>query len=151
MLNPHRGQLKRGKCYGMTTCQGSHQPSAASDPPRGAPDFREEGAHGDDIEQGTQRAGFGSLAVGELPIPLATIVYNTDLGLIEDHVEFARRAKRELGDALTIIHAADPRLCGGGWLMDLFIDRSRWPELIRAGYERTVAALRRLRRQPSVR
>ena len=33
--------------------------------------------------------------------------------------------------------------------MDLFIDDSRWPELIRAGYERTAAALRRLRRQPS--
>ena len=56
---------------------------------------------------------------------------------------------RELGDALTIIDAADPRLCRGGWLMDLFIDRSRWPELIRTGYERTTAALRRLRRQPS--
>jgi hypothetical protein len=31
--------------------------------------------------------------------------------------------------------------------MDLFIDRSRWPELIRTGYERTSAALGRLRRQ----
>ena len=187
---------------------------------------------------------FGSLAVGELPIPLATIVYNADLGLIEylgthttpevplgrvvritialppfieavevrghlyfdggvmellpiqpvldqgpfDHVfglnfmlperltpdditgwhrkplgivlasrelqqayqvEFARRAKRELADALTIIDAADPRLCRGGWLMDLFIDRSRWPELIRTGYERTTTALQRLRRQPN--
>jgi len=187
---------------------------------------------------------FGSLAVGELPIPLATIVYNTDLGLIEYlgthttpevplgrvvritvalppfieavdvrghlyvdggvvellpiqpvldhgpfdhvfglnfmlperlapdditgwhrkpmgivlasrelqqayHVEFARRAQRELGDALTIIDAADPRLCRGGWLMDLFIDRSRWPELIRTGYERTTTALQRLRRPPS--
>ena len=94
--------LKRGKCYGMPSCQGSHQPSAASDPPRGAPDFREEGAQGDDIERGTQRAGFGSLAVGELPIPLATIVYNTDLGLIEYHVEFAQtreaRARRRADD-----------------------------------------------------
>jgi predicted acylesterase/phospholipase RssA len=187
---------------------------------------------------------FGTLAVGELPIPLATIVYNTDLGLIEYlgthtspevslgrvvritialppfieavdvrghlyvdggvvellptapvldhgpfdhvfglnfmlperltpdditgwhtkpmgivlasrelqqayHVEFARRAKRELGDALTIIDAADPRLCRGSWLMDLFIDRSRWPELIRTGYERTTAALKPLRRGPN--
>ena len=187
---------------------------------------------------------FGGVAVGELPIPLATIVYNTDLGLIEYlgthttpevplgravritialppfieavevrghlyvdggvvellpiqpvldhgpfdhvfglnfmlperltpdditgwhrkpmgivlasrelqqayHVEFARRAKRELGDALTIIDAADPRLCRGGWLMDLFIDRSRWPELIRTGYERTTAAFERLGHQPS--
>jgi predicted acylesterase/phospholipase RssA len=187
---------------------------------------------------------FDSLAAGELPIPLATIVYNTDLGLIEyfgthatpevpigrliritialppfieavevrghlyvdggvvellpiqpvldhgpfDHafginfmlperltpdditgwhtkpmgivrasrelqqayqVEFARRAKRELGDALTIIDAADPHLCRGGWLIDLFIDRSRWPELIRTGYERTSAALEPLRRRPT--
>jgi predicted acylesterase/phospholipase RssA len=187
---------------------------------------------------------FGPLAVGELPIPLATIVYNTDLGLIDYlgthtspevtlgrvvritialppfieavdvhghlyvdggvvellpiqpvldngpfdhvfglnfmlperltpdditgwhtkpmgivlasrelqqayHVEFARRAKRELGDALTIIDAADPRLCRGAWLMDLFIDRSRWPELIRTGYERTSAALKQLRRPAS--
>jgi len=186
---------------------------------------------------------FGCLGVGELPISLATIAYNTDLGLIEylgthttpevalgrvvritialppfieavevrghlyvdggvvellpiqpvldhgpfDHVfglnfmlperltpdditgwqrkpmgivlasrelqqayqvEFARRAQRELGDVLTIIDAADPRLCRGGWLMDLFIDRSRWPELIRTGYERTTAALERLCRQP---
>ena len=65
------------------------------------------------------------------------------------HVEFARRAQRELGDALTIIDAADPRLCRGGWLMDLFIDRSRWPELIRTGYERTTAALKLLRRRPN--
>jgi hypothetical protein len=65
------------------------------------------------------------------------------------HVEFARRAQRELGGALTIIDAADPRLCRGGWLMDLFIDRSRWPELIRTGYERTSAALKRLRQRPS--
>lgn len=57
------------------------------------------------------------------------------------HVEFARRAARELGDRLTIIDAADPRLCRGAWLYDLFLDRSRWPELIRTGYERTSQAL----------
>jgi NTE family protein len=186
---------------------------------------------------------FGRLAVGELPIPLVTIVYNADLGLIEYfgthatpevpigrlmritialppfieavevrghlyidggvvellptepvlehgpfdhvfainvmlperltpdditgwhtkpmgivratrelqqayHVEFARRAKRELGTTLTIIDAANPGLCRGSWLMDLFIDRSRWPELIRTGYERTTTALERMRRRP---
>ncbi|HEX8975686.1 MAG TPA: patatin-like phospholipase family protein [Gemmatimonadales bacterium] len=63
------------------------------------------------------------------------------------HVEFARRARRELGDALTIIDAADPRLCRGAWLYDLFIDRSRWPELIRDGYERTTSALAPMRRR----
>ena len=61
------------------------------------------------------------------------------------HVEFARRARRELGDALTIIDAADPHLCRGAWLYDLFIDRSSWPELIRIGYERTTRALAPMR------
>ena len=64
------------------------------------------------------------------------------------HVEFARRARRELGDTLTIIDAADPRLCRGAWLYDLFIDRSGWPELIREGYRRTNAALAPMRRRP---
>lgn len=64
------------------------------------------------------------------------------------HVEFARRAQRQLGDALTIIDAADPRLCRGVWLYDLFIDRSRWPELISEGYERTTQALAPMRRRP---
>lgn len=63
------------------------------------------------------------------------------------HVEFARRARRELGDTLTLIDVADPRLCRGAWLYDLFIDRSRWPELIRTGYERTTAALAPMRRR----
>ncbi len=63
------------------------------------------------------------------------------------HVEFARRARRELGETLTIIDAADPRLCRGGWLYDLFIDRSLWPDLIRAGYERTTRALAPMRRR----
>jgi predicted acylesterase/phospholipase RssA len=63
------------------------------------------------------------------------------------HVEFARRARRELGDALTIIDAADPGLCRGSWLYDLFLDRSRWPELIRTGYERTSAGLAPFRRK----
>ena len=63
------------------------------------------------------------------------------------HVEFARRARRELGDTLTIIEAADPGLCRGAWLYDLFIDRSRWPELIRTGYERATKALAPMRRK----
>lgn len=63
------------------------------------------------------------------------------------HVELARRTRRELGDTLTIIDAADPRLCRGAWLYDLFIDRSRWPELITVGYERTTRALAPMRRR----
>ena len=57
------------------------------------------------------------------------------------HLEFARRSREALGDALTVIDAADHRLLRGPDFYDLFIDRSRWPELILGGYERTVAAL----------
>jgi NTE family protein len=56
-------------------------------------------------------------------------------------LEFARRSREALGDALTVIDAADHRLLRGPDFYDLFIDRSRWPELILGGYERTVAAL----------
>ena len=57
------------------------------------------------------------------------------------HLEFAHRTRRALGDALTVIDAADYRLLRGPDFYELFIDRSRWPELIRAGYERTTRAL----------
>ena len=46
---------------------------------------------------------------------------------------------------MTVIDAADHRLLRGPAFYDLFIDRSRWPELIRGGYERTTAALDALR------
>jgi NTE family protein len=52
-------------------------------------------------------------------------------------LELARRTRETLGDAVTVIDAADYRLLRGPDFYDLFIDRSRWPELIRAGYERT--------------
>jgi hypothetical protein len=42
--------------------------------------------------------------------------------------------RRQLGDTLTVIDAADHRLLRGPSFYDLFIDRSRWPELIREGY-----------------
>lgn len=60
-------------------------------------------------------------------------------------LELARRMQRDLGDRLTVIDAADHRLLRGPAFYDIFIDRSRWPELIRAGYERTTAALDALR------
>jgi NTE family protein len=56
-------------------------------------------------------------------------------------LELARRTQRALGDRLTVIDAADHRLLRGPAFYDLFIDRSRWPELIREGYERTTRAL----------
>ena len=61
------------------------------------------------------------------------------------HLEFAQRSRRALGDRLTVIDAADHNLLRGPSFYDLFIDRSRWPELMRAGYERTTRALDALR------
>jgi NTE family protein len=60
-------------------------------------------------------------------------------------LEFAHRARRALGDRLTVIDAADHRLLRGPAFYDIFIDRSRWPELISEGYERATRALRALR------
>jgi NTE family protein len=60
-------------------------------------------------------------------------------------LELAHRARRALGDRLTVIDAADHRLLRGPAFYDIFIDRSRWPELIRAGHERATRALDSLR------
>jgi NTE family protein len=60
-------------------------------------------------------------------------------------LEFAHRMRDSLGDALTVIDASDHRLLRGPDFYDLFIDRSRWPDLIRGGYERTSRALDALR------
>ena len=57
------------------------------------------------------------------------------------HLEFAHRMQRELGDRLTVIDASDHRLLRGPAFYDIFLDRSRWPELIRSGYERATRAL----------
>jgi NTE family protein len=62
------------------------------------------------------------------------------------HLEFARRNRALLGDQLTVIDPVDHTLCRGVDFYDLFIDRRRWPELIRSGYERTSAALDQFRR-----
>ena len=57
------------------------------------------------------------------------------------HIELARRAKRRLGDRLTLIEPVDLDEVSGLNFYDLFLDRRRWPELMRRGYESTVAAL----------
>lgn len=56
-------------------------------------------------------------------------------------LEFAHRLRAALGDRFTVIDAADHRLLRGPAFYDLFIDRSRWPALIREGYERATKAL----------
>jgi len=65
-------------------------------------------------------------------------------------LEFASRLRATLGSRLTIIDAADHRLLRGPAFYDLFIDRSRWPALIRDGYERATRAFDALRRAPRV-
>jgi NTE family protein len=50
------------------------------------------------------------------------------------HLELARRSQRELGERLTLIDPIDSNLLRGVSFYDLFIDRRRWPELIRQGY-----------------
>ena len=57
------------------------------------------------------------------------------------HLELARRSARQLGERLTLIDPIDYRLLRGVSFYDLFIDRRRWPELIRQGYSATRRAL----------
>ena len=66
-------------------------------------------------------------------------------------LEFAHRVRAALGSRLTIIDAADHRLLRGPAFYDLFIDRSRWPALIRDGYERATSVLDTFRRPPRIR
>jgi NTE family protein len=63
-------------------------------------------------------------------------------------LEFAHRMQGTLGEQLTVIDASDHRLLRGPPFYDIFIDRSRWPELIRSGYERTTRALDAFRDRP---
>jgi NTE family protein len=60
-------------------------------------------------------------------------------------LELARRMRRAFGERLTVIDAADHRLLRGPAFYDLFLDRGRWPELIREGHRRATEALDALR------
>src|ERR687885_1191734 len=64
------------------------------------------------------------------------------------HLELARRNLRRLGDAVTLIEPLDPGESRGAAFFDLFLDRRRWPELMRRGYEATVEALAPFRTRP---
>ncbi len=74
---------------------------------------------------------------------------NTRMGILKAsrqaeqgfHLEFSHRTRATIGDRLTVIDAADHQLLRGPAFYDLFIDRSRWPALIREGYERATRAL----------
>jgi predicted acylesterase/phospholipase RssA len=85
------------------------------------------GLEGEDIS-GWERKRLGAVAAGR------------QLGRAS-HIELARRAKRRLGDRLTLIEPVDLKEVTGLNFYDLFLDRSRWPDLMRRGYEAASAAL----------
>jgi predicted acylesterase/phospholipase RssA len=64
------------------------------------------------------------------------------------HLELARRNLRRLGDRVTLIEPLAPAETRGAAFYDLFLDRRRWPELMRRGYESTVEALAPFRARP---
>jgi NTE family protein len=63
-----------------------------------------------------------------------------------NHLEMARRARRALGEHFTLIDPIDPALLRGVSFYDLFIDRHRWPALIRQGHAAATRALDAWRR-----
>ncbi len=62
-----------------------------------------------------------------------------------NHLEMARRARRQLGEHFTLIDPIDPSLLRGVSFYDLFIDRRQWPALIRQGHAAATRALDALR------
>jgi NTE family protein len=65
---------------------------------------------------------------------------------VANHLELARRSRRRLGDRLTLIEPVALSEVRGAAFYELFLDRRRWPELMRRGYEATLEALRPFRR-----
>jgi NTE family protein len=78
----------------------------------------------------------------ERPMGLMTASRQVQQGAF---LELARRQRDELGDKLVLLTPVDPALLHGVSFYDLFIDRSRWPEMMRAGYDAASAALDRWR------
>ena len=56
-------------------------------------------------------------------------------------LELARRSRRLLGDKLTLIEPVPLDDVTGLGFYDLFLDRGRWPDLMRRGYDAAKAAL----------
>ncbi|HKP91495.1 MAG TPA: patatin-like phospholipase family protein [Thermoleophilaceae bacterium] len=64
------------------------------------------------------------------------------------HLELARRNLRRLGEAVTLIEPVEPGETRGAAFYDLFLDRRRWPELMRRGHEAALDALEPFRAKP---
>jgi hypothetical protein len=67
---------------------------------------------------------------------------------LAQHLELARRSRRRLGESLTLIEPIPHQELHGFAFYDLFLDRRRWPDLMRRGYESTIEALAPFRRRP---
>jgi NTE family protein len=61
--------------------------------------------------------------------------------------ERTRRSRRRLGESLTLIEPIPHEDLHGFAFYDLFLDRRRWPDLMRRGYEATTEALAPFRRR----
>jgi predicted acylesterase/phospholipase RssA len=61
--------------------------------------------------------------------------------------ELARRSRSRLGESLTLIEPIPEHESHGFAFYDLFLDRARWPDLMRSGYESTREALAPFRRR----
>jgi predicted acylesterase/phospholipase RssA len=61
--------------------------------------------------------------------------------------ELARRSRSRLGESLTLIEPIPRDESHGFAFYDLFLDRARWPDLMRRGYESTREALAPFRRR----
>jgi NTE family protein len=57
------------------------------------------------------------------------------------HLELARRSRRRLGRKLTLVEPVEPSDARGVAFYDLFLDRRRWPDMMRRGYAATTEAL----------
>src|SRR4051794_36520006 len=55
--------------------------------------------------------------------------------------ELARRSRERLGESLSLIEPIPPEELHGSAFYDLFLDRRRWPDLMRRGYSAAAAAL----------
>jgi predicted acylesterase/phospholipase RssA len=68
-----------------------------------------------------------------------------DLNLMPHHPD-ARRSRRRLGESLTLIEPIPDDELHRFAFYDLFLDRRRWPDLMRRGYSAAVEALAPFRR-----
>jgi NTE family protein len=63
------------------------------------------------------------------------------------HLELARTSQRRLGERLTLIEPIPVEDVRGFTFSDLFLDRRRWPELMRSGYSAASEALAPFRKR----